>query len=297
MVRFLILLCIFILYSCISSSQELIFKEYVKESRNHRRAFINQVSDASKKRCECSALSNIWKLANGKYYSIDNKTVLILNDKCELVDSLLLDEAIIDLSVHADLLIVSITSDEVEYYSSRIFMVNLSDKSRKELNISPAGVKFGLNISNTGESFSFIHEDETSSVQKLMVYKLKDGHVVEVDRQIKELSSFGDVGFSRHSYWLNDCLYYTTYSSDYKDRFLFVYDLANSQQKKLKHLSSLYSLNFKITKNGNKMILLKREDGKYKYIVSVDMQTDSEQVLYQATGATLSDLDDFEYIE
>lgn len=289
-----IFICLLFLSNCNVSSQRLFVKEYTVDGQNEKQ-YLSEIYEGEKTKVSC-LLSNIWKFDNNKFYYLLDKSVFILNKECQKIDSLTFDERVIDLSVKGNLAVVSITDDEVEYYASRIFIIYLDNKSIKELPIEPQGVKFSLNISDDGLFLSYIHQDVTNSSQNLVVYSFSNGLTMQIDEANLKDISFGEINFPTKSYWVKNDLYYATYSNDYESKYIFKYNLTTSRKTKIKQLSREHGLVFRVSMDESCIILLKRYNHKFDRIISLNITDNKEEILY-ITDNTLSDLDDFAYIE
>lgn len=268
--------------SCSSNKGQSIYLKEVNDG------VINRVSENVTNKLTCSIEEKIWyKLKSGFCYKTLS-SVVILDDNCNQLRKLDFDGFILDLAVSKDFIIVSTTTDEIEIYESQLVTIDLIDFTKKPLEIPNLGAKFSLSISNSGNLFSFIHQDARLTKQALKIYDLRTKDISFVDEIRLGENFFINMYSPPNSDWSNDQLYFTKSELQGGEFSLFKHDPSANIIERISTFDKKYSQYFQVDSSSD-ILFYKRRDNRFKSLVLYDLENDTEKVIYEAKGY-LSDL-------
>lgn len=281
---------------CVASSQDLVIKEYLN-GQPARTPRIVIVKDGQKTEQEYERFSNIWKYENKQIYHIQDSSVIILNDKFEKIDSIEFEQNVVDLAVKNNRLVVSISNDEVEYYTGKVILVDLETKQQVELPFDELGGHFGLAFSGNANLLSYVHQDEKSEIQTLMIYDFQGGGYYVVEERLLNEGRLGTINYPTTNYWVGEHLYYLRTSNDLSTRSIQRFAVTSGRSETIKQMTDdSYALPFKVTMDEKKLIFLKRMPYRVRQVVAVSIHSDAETVIYDATPNELRATDEFVWI-
>ncbi len=282
--------------SLASEDQVLLVKEYFKEGMSES-VYLSDVRNSVVTRKVCEELGSIWKFDNGRFFTMSGNLVYILNSECQKLDSLRFPYAVIDFTVKSNVLIASVSDDEVEYYQSKVFLVNLDDGRPLLLSIPEAGVKFGLNLADDENTLAFVHQNVLNTVQEIKLYSLQTKQLATIQNVNLASVSLGMISYPARSVWVGNFFYFGLHATGHGPWTLMSYDRNTKAMRKVMEVDSDCGVVFRITRNQKGIVLFKREGARVKRVVLIDIETRKVKVLFECGDSSLSDLDDFVYLD
>lgn len=282
--------------SCTTAQKDrvLMIKEYFRTGTTED-FHLTEIHDTTKSRIPCPYLGTIWTYDKGKFFTSSEKAIYILSQECQRLDSLVFQQNVLDFAIRANVLFASTSDDEVEYTRSRLYLVNIDTKQIQLLEMPEEGAKFGLALSEDLGSLAFIREDVFNSTQTLTRYDLRTKATTAIHEVVLTSDLLGMINYPSRVRWAGSSLYYAVVPFKFGPWKLMQFDTEKDIKQTVMALDSKYSCVFRITKDQDSIVLLKRGKVRFESVVSINLKTKSEKVVYACTEFTLSDLDDFVY--